>query len=342
MIRRTACLIARDSDPFRNQAIEKHLMDTLPEDTAILFLWQNKPAVMLGRAQNPWYECPVDDFLAKGGCIGRRLSGGGAMYQDRGSLNFSFILPKTRFDIPRQLSAIGMAVGAFGLQAQASGRNDLSIEGRKFCANAFFKSGSAAMHHGTILVSSQLGQMVNALTVEEGKLPVGMKKPFPQVVNLADVGRGVSMGAMQESLYWAFGRIFGVQPGMLDERMMDGGSIERMAAQFAAREWVYPATIPYTFTVTERFPWGGVTVQMRTEGGIVRDARVYTDAMEAALFSHIEQALVGSPCLISAITKRFQQRLSWITDLRLGQMTSDVCKLICGRLRDMARDGVQQ
>ena len=80
MIRRTACLIARDSDPFRNQALEKHLMDTLPEDTAILYLWQNRPAVMLGRAQHPWYECPVDDFLAKGGCIGRRLSGGGAMY----------------------------------------------------------------------------------------------------------------------------------------------------------------------------------------------------------------------------------------------------------------------
>lgn len=339
MIRRTACLIARGSDPFRNQAIEKHLMDTLPEDTAILYLWNSTPTVMLGRAQNPWYECPVDDFTAKGGCIARRLSGGGAMFQDKGSLNFTFILPKTRFDIPRQLSTIGMAVGAFGVQAQASGRNDLSIEGRKFCANAFFKSGSAAMHHGTILVSSQLGQMVNALTVEEGRLPVGMKKPFPQVVNLSDVGRGVNLSALQESLYWAFARSFGAQPAMLDERMMDTRSIDRMAAQFASREWVYPATIPYTFTVTERFPWGGVTVQMRAEGGIVRDARVYTDAMEAALFTHIEQALIGSPYLISAISKRFSQRLSWITDLRLGQMAGDVCTLICGRLRDLARDG---
>lgn len=339
MIRRTACLIARGSDPFRNQAIEKHLMDTLPEDTAILYLWQNAPTVMLGRAQNPWYESPVDDFLAKGGCIARRLSGGGAMYQDKGCLNFTFIVPKTRFDIPRQLSAIGMAAGTFGIQAQASGRNDLSAEGRKFCANAFFKSGSAAIHHGTILVSAQLGQMVNALTVEERKLPPGMKKPFPQVVNLADIGRGVSMGAVQESLYWSFARIFGSTPATLDEMMMDSRSIDQLAAQFASRQWVYPATIPYTFTVTERFPWGGVTVQMREEGGVVRDARVYTDAMEAALFTHIEQALVGSPYLISAITKRFQQRLSWITDLRLGQMTNDVCKLICGRLRDMARDG---
>ena len=339
MIRRTACLIARGSDPFRNQAIEKHLMDTLPEDTAILYLWQNAPTVMLGRAQNPWYEVPVDDFAAKGGCIGRRFSGGGAMYQDRGCLNFSFIVPKTRFDIPRQLSAIGMAVGAFGVQAQASGRNDLSVEGRKFCANAFFKSGSAALHHGTVLVSAQLGQMVNALTVEERKLPPGLKKPFPQVTNLSDVAHTANIPALQESLYWAFGRAFGMQPGMLDERMLDSRTVDAAAAQFAAREWIYPSGIPYTFTVSERFPWGGVTVQMREEGGIVRDVRVYTDAMEAALFSHIEQALIGSTYLISAIEKRFQQRLSWITDLRLGQMAADVCKLICGRLRDMARQG---
>ena len=324
---------------MRNQAIEKHLMDTLPEDTAILYLWQNTPTVLLGRAQNPWYECPVDDFCAKGGVIGRRLSGGGAMYQDRGSLNFTFILPKAHFDIPRQLSTVGMAVGAFGVQAQASGRNDLSAAGRKFCANAYFKSGSAAMHHGTILVSSQLGQMVSALTVEAGKLPAGMKKPFPKVVNLADLGRGITVSALQESLYWACGRSLGAQPGMLDERMLDSTSIDRMAAQFASREWVYPAGIPYTFAVAERFPWGGVTVQLKQEDGVIRDARVYTDAMEAALFAHIEQALAGSPCLISAISKRFSQRLSWITDLRLGQMAGDVCTLICNRLRDLARDG---
>ena len=51
MIRRTACLIARSNDPYRNQALEKHLMDTLPENTAILFMWQNRASVMLGRAQ---------------------------------------------------------------------------------------------------------------------------------------------------------------------------------------------------------------------------------------------------------------------------------------------------
>jgi lipoate-protein ligase A len=164
-----------------------------------------------------------------------------------------------------------MAVGAFGVQAQASGRNDLSIEGRKFCANAFFKSGSAALHHGTVLVTAQLGQMVNALTVEERKLPPGLKKPFPQVTNLADVAHTANIPALQESLYWSFGRAFGLQPSMLDERMLDSRTIDQSAAQFAAREWVYPSGIPYTFTVSERFEECFFVILIR------HCARIYTE-----------------------------------------------------------------
>ena len=107
MIRRTACLIALGGEPYRNLAIEKHLMDTLPEDTAILYLWQNDRCISIGRCQNPLYECRVDPFLSAGGHIARRLSGGGAVYQDRGALNFSFILPKTAFDIHHQLIILG-------------------------------------------------------------------------------------------------------------------------------------------------------------------------------------------------------------------------------------------
>lgn len=337
MIRRTACLIARSDDPYRNQAIERHLMDTLPDETAVLYLWQSRPAVLIGRGQNPWYECPA--FLAENGTVGRRLSGGGAMYLDPGCLHFSFILPKSAFDIPRQLSILGMAVGAFGIQAQASGRNDLSVMGNRFCANAFFKSGSAALHHGAMLVNASLGAMLKALSVEEGKLPPGMKKPLASMGNLADLHRGVTMESLQESLYFAFGRTYGSEAAMLDERMLHAPSIDAFTEQFANPSWIFPSAFPYTFTVTERFPWGGVTVQLMTDHGIIRGARIYSDAMESALFDPISQSLTGAPFLISAISTRIQQKLAWLTDPRLLQMAGDVSTLICGRIRSMDRMG---
>ena len=295
MIRRTACLIARDVDPYRNLAIEKHLMDTLPEETAVLYLWQNRQTVMIGRAQNPWYECPVDQFTMAGGLVARRLSGGPAVYQDHGSLNATLIMPKNEFDIPRQLSILGMAAGAFGVQAQLVSRQDLGVDGRMFCANAFFKSGSAAMHQGTLYVKSDMKARERFTQVEEGKLPQHFRRPDAEVLNLADLHEAITVEALEEAIYWAFARAYGAEPAMLDERMLDSRSIERMTQQFCSREWVLPRSIPYTFSVAERFPWGGVALQLMAEGGVIRAAKVYTDAMEAGLFDQIEQALVGAP-----------------------------------------------
>lgn len=339
MIRRTACLIARDSDPYRNQAIEQHLLDTLPEETAILYLWRNRRTVMVGRCQNPWYVCSVERFTDGGGTVARRLSGGGAMVQDEGCVGVTLIVPKTEWDIARQSALLGMAAGAFGVQAESAPRCGLSAAGRRFCDCAFFKGGAAAMHQGTLMVQAGLGALEKALEVEEGKLPPALRQPGPGYVNLGDLNRRATPEALMEALYWAFGRLYGARPATLDERMLDGASLARLTGRFASREWVLPQSEPYTFSVAERFPWGGVAVQLMAEGGVIRAARIFTDAMEAALFSRIESALVGAPFLISAISGRFSQRLTWMGAPRLNQITGDVCTLICGRIRAMDRGG---
>lgn len=205
MIRRTACLIALGGEPYRNLAIEKHLMDTLPEDTAILYLWQNDRCISIGRCQNPLYECRVDPFLSAGGHIARRLSGGGAVYQDRGALNFSFILPKTAFDIHHQLSILGMAAGAFGIQSRAMGRGDLFAAGRRFSVNAYFKAGSAALHHGTLYVDTALDQMAQFLSAGGGDLAA----PNPpdtaaHTINLRTLNPAITVEELEQALYWAF------------------------------------------------------------------------------------------------------------------------------------------
>ncbi len=340
MIRRTACLIARGTDPYRNMAIEKQLMDTLPEDTAILYLWQNEHTVVIGRNQNPWYELKVEEFLESGGRLARRLSGGGAVYHDIGNLNFTFIVPKTEFDIPRQLNVVGMALGALGIQTEANGRNDLYASGRKFSGNAFFKSGSAAYHHGTLLVDTNMQVMERFLTVDREKLQKrGVSSVGARVVNLCELNPSLTIEMLEQSMYHAFSAVYRNEPAFLDERMMDAPTLQRLSARFAAPEWLYPEKLPYGFTVSERFPWGGVTVMLLSEGGIIRAAKIFTDAMEAALFNRIEQALTGCPFLIGAIAARFEQNQEMLNDARLLQMSGDLCTLICGRIRAQDRVG---
>jgi len=334
MIQRTACLIARDTDVYRNQAIEKHLMDTLPDATAILFLWQSRQSVVIGRHQDPWAECAVGAFLSSGGQLARRISGGGAVYQDMGSLNFSIILPKNAFDIPRQLSIAGMGVGAFGIQAASRGRNDLTAVGRKFSGNAYYKQGGAALHHGTLLVSTDFTSMDQCLTTDNRKLQQhGQLRPSDRLVNLSRINQAVTVRSLQASFCSAFARCYGSDPVFLDERLLDQHSVERLAAQFADTKWLFPGEENYPLRFSERFPWGGVTVCLRTEHGVIRAARIYTDAMEAGLFPQMEQALIGAPCLISGILARIDQRLAMLRDPHLIQIAEDVKSLIRRQLR---------
>ena len=50
---------------------------------------------------------------------------------------------------------------------------------------------------------------------------------------------------------------------------------------------------PLTFDCQGRFPWGGVQLQLRVEDGLVREARVYSDAMDWRVAPALEAALTG-------------------------------------------------
>jgi lipoate-protein ligase A len=330
--------MARGNDPYHNLAVEKHLMDTLPEDMAILYLWQNQHTIMIGRNQNPWQECKVEEFLRSGGQIARRMSGGGSVYHDLGNLNFTLILPKSDFDVFRQLSVISQAAGMFGIRAELSGRNDLQAAGRKFCENAFYKAGYGAYHHGTILWNTNMDCMTHYLTAE-GRKPQnqGVIGAPARMANLKTLSGGMTIPGLREALCRAFSHVYEYEPTVIDEYMLDAPSLSRLTAEFSSNEWLYPEALKYSFTAAERFPWGGVTVKLLHEDGVIRKTKIFTDAMEASLFLRIEHALIGSPFLISAIGSRFEQRLDLLTDPALLQMAQDVCALICGKMRAMDR-----
>ena len=92
----------------------------------------NKNAVIIGRNQNAWKECSIANMDADGVQLVRRHSGGGAVFHDNGNLNFSFITDEKHYDLNRQMRVILNAVSKLGLKAELSGRNDITVDGKKF------------------------------------------------------------------------------------------------------------------------------------------------------------------------------------------------------------------
>ncbi|HIR12501.1 MAG TPA: lipoate--protein ligase, partial [Candidatus Choladousia intestinavium] len=154
MIRKLTTYTTKNLLPYRNQAVEEYLTFHTEPEECILYLWQNRKTVVIGKNQNCWKECRVQRLEEDGGYLARRLSGGGAVFHDFGNLNFTFCVRKENYDVGKQLEVILQAVRDMGLPARKSGRNDLIIEGQKFSGNAFYRSGDFCFHHGTLLVDT--------------------------------------------------------------------------------------------------------------------------------------------------------------------------------------------
>ena len=212
MIKKTQYYVSTSLDPYKNLAIEKYLLDTVPRDGCTLYLWQNQNTVVIGHNQNAWVECRTTLLEQEGGKLARRLSGGGAVFHDLGNLNFSFCMKTENYNIDQQITAVIDAVSAFGADAKSSGRNDIVLgDGRKFSGNAFLEKDDCACHHGTLMIQTDLDSVERYLHVSKEKLA---SKSVPsvraRVVNLKDVCPKISVEAVKRQLINSVETVYGL------------------------------------------------------------------------------------------------------------------------------------
>ena len=323
MIRKIYHYVGESVNPYQNLAIEQYLMETVEEDACILYLWQNSQTVVIGRNQNAWAECRTTELNQDGGHLARRLSGGGAVFHDMGNLNFTFLLSKKNYDVQKQLQVIVEACRNLGLDAQVTGRNDVTIDGRKFSGNAFYDSKGQAYHHGTLLVDVDMTKLGRYLMPSKAKLQSkGVDSVRSRVVNLKELCPELTIDRMKTEMLTAFQKVYGVESEELSLERFDLGYVNQLWKRNASWDWNYGKSLPASFVCEDRFAWGGIQLQLQVERGHVVTAQIYSDAMEWNIAAALQEAWTG--CIF---TQQALQQAVMAADLPQN-IQQDLCRLI--------------
>ncbi|MBQ9458828.1 MAG: lipoate--protein ligase [Oscillospiraceae bacterium] len=308
MIERLRLYESRGFDPYRNLAVEQHLLETTPEGCCTLYLWQNENTVVIGRNQNAWQECRTTLLEQENGRLARRLSGGGAVFHDLGNLNFTFLLSTADYDLERQLEVVRRACRTLGVRVEKSGRNDLLAEGRKFSGNAFYHHEGRSYHHGTLLVDVDMDKLGRYLNPSKAKLRAkGVESARARVVNLRELSPGLSVEALRRAMCQAFGETYGLCVEPLGDDALNADAVETLRRRNESWGWNYGQRLPFDFSCEERFDWGVVRLELAVEYGAVRRAAVYSDAMDWTLAPRLSALLEGCRFTLRELTERLEK-----------------------------------
>ncbi len=327
MITKLRIYATTKTDPHLNLATEKHLMDITKPGECLLYLWQNKNTVVIGKNQNPWLECRTSLLSEEGGKLARRLSGGGAVFHDLGNLNFTFIMCKEDYDLDKQVSVIQTACALAGISAEKSGRNDLLADGRKFSGNAFYQNRTHAYHHGTLMVDVDKDKLGRYLSPPKAKLEAkGVSSVRSRVVNLKELNPELTIEKMKAYMAAAFQKVYSMTAEPLTLTEMDFAEIDKVAAEYSSWEYLYGTPLPFTFECESRFDWGYIHLQMDAKDGIIQGAKVYTDAMDWAFPQAVENTLLNCRFETTAMQKA----------LRESALDPTVCENLCRLLAEQS------
>ena len=164
----------KSTDPFYNFGCEVYFWSEKLLGDDVFLVWHTTPYLIIGRFQNALEEINAEYAREHGIGVARRASGGGTCYLDEGGWQFSYIAPSRGNDLSIEFARFVNPVVDFlrslGLDAALTGRNDITVSGKKVSGNSQFRLGSVVVHHGTLLYDENLEDLVRATTPKEYKI----------------------------------------------------------------------------------------------------------------------------------------------------------------------------
>ncbi len=287
----------RSTDPTWNLALEQYVFDCLPRDKSYFILWQNKDAVIIGRHQNTLAEINEPYIKAHGIQVVRRLSGGGAVYHDLGNLNFTFIQDSQTgiaLDLGLFCQPVAAAIRALGADAQVNGRNDITLDGKKFSGNAQYVREGRVMHHGTLLFASDMQAAQESLRPDPEKIKAkGVQSVRSHITNLQPYLPGVTLEDFRQKLLEKLFEGRPMEAYTLTQK--DLAAIETLRRErYATWDWNYGSSPACNLRRKARVEGcGTVDVQFRVKNGRIEEAVIHGDFFSARDPRELAEKFVG-------------------------------------------------
>ncbi len=304
------CINDHHTDPFFNLAAEEYVLKNFTEN--FFMLWRNEPSVIVGRHQNSLAEINVDFVRDNNIKVVRRLSGGGAVFHDLGNINFTFIESAEGdklIDFHKYTRPVIDVLQQLDVDARFEGRNDLTIDGRKFSGNAEHVFRNRVLHHGTLLYDSELTDLSGALKANPAKFnDKAVKSVRSRVTNIA--------GHLREPLALEQFRdlVFRCMTENYPDRKpysyteADIAAISRLRDEKYSRwEWNFGQSPNYNMVKSIRSNGGHVEIHLDVQNGVIRHARVFGDFFNIGDIADLERLLIDTPHNEMDIRKKMDQ-----------------------------------
>ena len=239
-------------DLFQHLAFEKYCLSEINHDFFLIYLWQSSPSVVIGKHQNPWIESDPIYLEENSIKLGRRITGGGAVYHDPGNINISFISSKKHYSPENNLEIIRSMLEKQNIQTIIKDFNIFTRD-YKISGSAFFLNKKNAVHHCTLLVRSDLAKLrkslagyeniINGNSVRSNRMPV---------INLADVNKNITPGRVKKLLASQILDFFGSDTIFLKNKYMPGTDFDDYYREFVSPRWIYKKNRPFQIILNNK------------------------------------------------------------------------------------------
>ena len=287
------------NNPHFNMALDEYAIKHLDLNDDLIILYQNEPSVIIGRNQNTIEEINSKYIKDNNIHVARRLSGGGAVYHDLGNLNFTFVTKNTedslsnfrKFTLP-----VIQVLNKLGVNAEFTGRNDITIEGKKFSGNAQYYYREKMFHHGTILFNSDLSIVQEALNVKLDKIQSkGIKSVRSRVTNVYPyLENKITAEEFKDFLLTS---ILEEHNSIGNEYILSDEDIKNLdklvKEKFSTWEWNYGESPDFDIVKFKRYQGGKVDLRLNVKNGIIEEVKVFGDFFGSKDISELENLLIS-------------------------------------------------